>query len=95
MNKRITDTALPKILYKYRDWTNKNHQRFISHQEIYFPKPTDFNDPYDGNIPLRWDLMTYEQCLEKNLEILKIFHKNKDQSLLKEYAKKVTEEKTM
>lgn len=95
MIKRITDTTLPRTLYKYRDWTNQNHQRFITHQEIYFPKPTEFNDPFDGNIPVRWDLMTYEQCVEKNLEILNAFHKNKDQSQLREYAKKVTDEKKM
>lgn len=95
MIRRITDIDLPKTLYKYRDWSNKNHRRLISHQEIYFPKPSDFNDPFDGNIPVRWDLMTYEQCLEKNLEIINIAHKDKDQRLVREYAKKVTDEKTL
>jgi hypothetical protein len=66
--KRITDTITPTILYKYRDWGNKNHKNLIKKQEIYFPKPSEFNDPFDGNIPVRWDLMTYEECVEKNLE---------------------------
>lgn len=92
---RITNIPIPNTLYKYRDWANKNHRKLISRQEIYFPRPSDFNDPFDGNIPVRWDLMTYEQCLEKNLEIINIAHKDKDQKLVREYAKKVTDEKTL
>ncbi|TSA38876.1 MAG: DUF2971 domain-containing protein [Porphyromonadaceae bacterium] len=95
MIRRITNTGIPKTLYKYRDWNNKNHRRLISHQEIYFPRPSDFNDPFDGNIPVRWDLMTYGQCLEKNLEIINIVHKDKDQRQVREYAKKMTDEKTL
>ena len=95
MIRRITNTPVPKTLYKYRDWFDMNHQRLISNQEIYFPRPSDFNDPFDGNIPVRWDLLTYKQCVEKNLEIINIFHKDKDQSLVREYAKKVTDEKTL
>ncbi len=95
MSKRITDTKIPQILYKYRDWSNKYHQKIISKREIYFPKPSEFNDPFDGNIPVRWDLLTYEECLEKNLEIINIAHKDKDQKRVREYAKKVTDEKTL
>lgn len=92
---RFTDTIIPEILYKYRDWSNKNHRRLISKQEIYFPRPSEFNDPFDGNIPVRWDLMTYEECLEKNLDLINTVHKDKDQRLVREYAKKVTDEKTL
>ena len=48
-----------------------------------------------GNIPVRWDLMTYEECFEKNLELINIAHKDNDQKLAKQYAKKVTDEKTL
>jgi len=95
MIRRITDITIPKTLFKYRDWNDKNHRRLISNQEIYFPRPSAFNDPFDGNIPVRWDLLTYDQCLEKNLEIINIVHKDKDQRLVREYAKKVTDEKTL
>jgi hypothetical protein len=95
MIRRITDIPIPPTLFKYRDWTNKNHQKLFSNQEIYLARPSDFNDPFDGNIPVRWDLMTYEECLEKNLEIINIQHHDKDQKLVREYAKKVTDDKTM
>lgn len=94
MVRRITNTLIPETLYKYRDWTNRNHRKLIFKQEIYFPKPSEFNDPFDGNIPVRWDLMSYEECLEKNFEIINI-DKDKDQRLVREYAKKVTDEKTL
>jgi hypothetical protein len=95
MINRITNIPIPEILYKYRDWRNKYHRNIITKQEIYFSKPSEFNDPFDGNIPVRWDLMTYEECLEKNLEILNIVHKNKNQKQVREYAKKITDEKTL
>jgi len=95
MIKKITDISIPETLYKYRDWSNKYHRKLITKQEIYFSKPSEFNDPFDGNIPVRWDLMTYEECLDKNLELLNTAHKDKNQQLVKEYAKKITDEKTL
>jgi len=95
MVKRITDISIPKTLYKYRDWSNKNHRKLITKQQIYFPSPSEFNDPFDGNIPVRWDLMTYDECLEKNLELINIVHKDKNQQLVRNYAKKVTDDKTL
>jgi len=95
MIRRITETKLPKTLYKYRDWSNRFHRRLISNQELYFAKPSDFNDPFDGNIPIRWDLMTEEDCFNKNLELLNTVHKDKNQKQVREYAWKVTKEKTM
>ena len=95
MIRKITETELPSILYKYRDWTNKFHRRLISKQEIYFAKPSEFNDPFDGNIPIRWDLMTYEECVDKNLELINTVHKDKDQRQVREYAQKITKEKTL
>lgn len=82
-------------MYKYRDWNNKQHQKLITRQEVYFPKPSQFNDPFDGNIPIRGDLITYEECLEKNLEILNILHHDKDQRLVREEAKEITDGKTL
>jgi len=95
MIRKITETELPSILYKYRDWTNKFHRRLISKQEIYFAKPSEFNDPFDGNIPIRWDLMTYEECVDKNIELINTVHKDKDQRQVREYAQKITKEKTL
>ncbi len=95
MIRRITKEPIPKTLYKYRDWSNEFHKRLITNQELYFAKPSEFNDPFDGNIPIRWDLMTYEDCFKQNLNLLNTIHGDKDQNLVKAYAKKITDEKEL
>jgi hypothetical protein len=95
MISRITNEKTPTILYKYRDWTNKFHRKLITSQEIYFPRPSELNDPFDGNIPVRWDLMSNEDCFKKNLEFINILHKDKDQNLVREYVQKITDEKNL
>lgn len=95
MNGKISDKKLPKTLYKYRDWNNNFHQKLITKQEVYFPKPSDFNDPFDGNIPIRWDLLTFEDCYDLNLEMLKIGLPKENPKKVEEYARKVTEEKSL
>jgi len=41
----------PNITYKYRDWKDDYHIRFLSQREIYLASPSDINDPYDCTIP--------------------------------------------
>ena len=92
---QLTPDILPKFLYKYRSWEDKYHQRIITHQEIYFAQPSSFNDPFDGNIPTRWDLLTYADCLQKNLELVQAFHKDKTIKIQKQMAKQITDSKTL
>ena len=91
MTERITDIELTKTLYKYQDWNNKSHRRLISKQELYFPKPSEFNDPFDGNISVRWDLLSFEEYYEKNLEMMSILLKDKHQSQVKTFVREQTE----
>lgn len=95
MARRLKDKPLPKVLYKYRDWEDDNHKKIITNQEIYFSSPAHFNDPFDGNVPTRYDQMTYEDCLEMNLKLLNTIHSHRDQKLVLEYAKKLTDEKKL
>lgn len=57
-NKDIVE--LPKILYKYRFWNsdpnNSFHKHLLTKNEMYFSKPSAFNDPFDCQIALRLDL---------------------------------------
>lgn len=87
----------PKILYKYRDFKNEYHVKIISEQEIYFPKPSEFNDPFDGNIPTRWDTLSFEECTQMHFDIIKSLpkYKNKTYNELWDFAKKVTHSKEL
>tara|TARA_R110002111_G_scaffold238940_2_gene300642 strand:+ start:148 stop:963 length:816 start_codon:yes stop_codon:yes gene_type:complete len=41
----------PKIIYKYRSWDNKYHQKILTENQLYLASPKDFNDPFDCRIP--------------------------------------------
>lgn len=41
------ENKTPNIVYKYRDFNNEKHLRIITHQEIYFAKPSEFGYSYD------------------------------------------------
>lgn len=58
----LDDFDYPKILYKYRDWENENHRRFILNREVYLSSPADFEDKFDCKIPIRYDLMTEKEA---------------------------------
>lgn len=48
--------AAPPVLYKYRSLSNEGERdrvrKTIESNSIYFPSPNQFNDPYDGAVPL-------------------------------------------
>jgi hypothetical protein len=57
----------PKILYKYRPLSENDfkftHDIFINN-ELYFPHPDQFNDPFDCKIPPNLKNVTKEQMLK-------------------------------
>lgn len=48
-------TDVPPVLYKYRSWDNHNHRKLFEERELYFSSIDQFNDPFDGTIPYRYD----------------------------------------
>jgi hypothetical protein len=72
MARRHTEKELPSILYKYRHWEDMNHQKMITHHEVYLARPSQYNDPFDCRIPVRGDLLTDEEKNNKNLEAIRI-----------------------
>lgn len=95
MTKLLTKDNPPELLFKYRSLSNKFHLRLLTHQEIYFASPSSFNDPFDGNIPVRWDLLNYEDCLRRNLRLTQIFHNDKPLSVQKQIAIQITDSKDL
>lgn len=43
----------PSVLYKYRNWEDDYHRRILTHNELYFASPDQFNDPFDSKIHVR------------------------------------------
>lgn len=61
---KLDDLEFPKIIYKYRDWSNKFHQRFITEREVFLASPGTFEDELDCHNPTRFDLLTERQIYE-------------------------------
>lgn len=49
-SKGLANMTVPKVLYKYRSWSEPNHRRLITHNEIFFASPRRFNDPFDCRV---------------------------------------------
>lgn len=54
---------IPKTVYKYRDWENANHRKILEEKSIWVPDSFDFNDPFDCNIPIAYDLLMNDDAL--------------------------------
>ena len=61
----------PKVLYKYRDWTNRFHKTILSHNEIFLASPSSLNDPSDCKIPIRFDKADEQKVLKMALRVIK------------------------
>jgi len=56
---------IPDSLYKYRNYKSELHKRIITHQEIYFSKPSEFLVPYDCTYQVDRDFVKNEQNRRK------------------------------
>lgn len=61
---KLEDVELPILIYKYRDWSNDFHKRFITNSEIFFASPNTFEDKFDCHNPTRFDLLTKSQIYD-------------------------------
>ncbi len=61
----------PRVLYKYRNWEDPKHKRLITHDEIFFASVSRLNDPFEGKIPFRYDLLSEENQLKIGARIEK------------------------
>lgn len=62
----------PCCLYKFRDFENKYHLKSVENSEFWFASPEEFNDPYDCNIPIRFDLCSKDWLYKQYLEFLSV-----------------------
>jgi len=63
-----------KYLYKYRNFLHsgdKDHTRLLIRNELFFPSPDKFNDPFDSNIPFRYENFTHDEFISYWVAFLK------------------------
>lgn len=57
-------------LYKYRTWSDKNHQSCLKNNELFFASPSDINDPFDFKISLDYRLLDTDEKKEQYIDKL-------------------------
>jgi len=57
-------------LYKYRTWSDKNHQSCLKNNELFFASPSDINDPFDFKISLDYRLLDTDEKKEQYVDKL-------------------------
>lgn len=80
--------GIPEILFKYRDWANEYHRKIIHNNELYFPSMSQFNDPYEGKVPYRYDKedLTADKIFIKMLIMAKNEHPDWPDDILHDYV---------
>ena len=73
----LDDFDFPKVLYKYRNWTDEHHDRFIKKREIFLASPSSFEDKKDCKNSFRYDLLSEAQVLEWHENISKREYPNR------------------
>lgn len=66
----------PKIIYKYRSWSNKYHRDILLKNEVYLSSPIEFNDPFDCKIPINYLLIDTLEKIGKYVN--DVFERQKD-----------------
>jgi len=68
----LDDGEIPAIVYKYRDWNCKYHDRYIKNREVFMAAPSSFEDKVDCKIPIRYDLLDEKQTMAFAMRLSKM-----------------------
>lgn len=60
----LDDFDFPKTIYKYRNWSDDYHKRFITEREVYLASADTFEDELDCRNPTRFDLLTRKEIYD-------------------------------
>lgn len=88
----LDDLEFPPILYKYRNWSDKFHKRFITEKEVFMASARDFEDQLDCYNPTRFDLLTDGQIYQQYLWDSKKMNPNFTQNQHVDFAKMWSEQ---
>ena len=61
------------MLYKFRDWGNKDHKKLLTKNQIFFAQPSSFNDPFDCHIDDNFSILS-ESEIENYIDEQIDFH---------------------
>ncbi|MGK4568192.1 DUF2971 domain-containing protein [Flavobacterium sp. 3HN19-14] len=62
------DDTIPKIIYKYRNWDDENHQKVLKENSLFCASANLFNDPFDCKIYKNHFLLDSNEKLNQYVE---------------------------
>ncbi|MCR5861915.1 DUF2971 domain-containing protein [Flavobacterium sp. J372] len=68
----LDDGEIPLTVYKYRNWDDDFHKRFILEREVFMAFPESFEDKLDCKLPIRYDLLNERQILQWAMRMSKL-----------------------
>lgn len=87
----INPEDLPERLYKFRVLGILHHKRMLTHNELFFTSPRQFNDPFDSTIPVRYDVGTREEIIKYWSQYLAITRPELSPAQVEREAEKIYE----
>lgn len=78
----------PKVIYKFRNWTDDYHKDVLRNNELYLSSPSLFNDPYDCRISKAYNIFKNQEEIEDYINYLR----EKDSEFLRSQGLNVDDE---
>jgi hypothetical protein len=66
--------AIPKIVYKYRNWNDEKHKDVLLKNQLYLSSPKQYNDPFDCRISKDLSLLDTEEKINEFVDMITIQH---------------------
>ncbi len=88
----LNDIEFPPILYKYRNWSDNFHKRFIVQREVFMASARSFTDKLDCNNSTRFDLLDDQQIYQYYRHWSEKEHPNWKKFQHKDFARKWTKQ---
>lgn len=77
----------PEFVYKYGKWDKDGSERIITRHTIKLTSPSEFNDPYDCGIPMRYDLLSEDDFKKYAYDLSKAKHSNRSEEFHQQQVK--------
>jgi len=81
----LPNSGIPS-LYKFKSFDDKNYYKDLLNNFLWLSSRTELNDPFDAQIPMRYELCTDSQIKQKMFDLLPI-------NIPEEYRKRIVEQK--
>jgi len=88
--KDYDELDVPDTIYKYRYWENDYHKTIVTRREVFFAKPSSFEDPFDCKNQVRYDLLTDKDIYDHYFLTSKERNPNWTRQQHREYARNWT-----